>query len=244
LENFDSGNEDDARSDRGGSPDTCDEDEADAEVASIASLDAIEEDTNRDERARAAGYMGKISAVRWVQSATNQLAQDLDDDKKRHQSHAMKSDNAFISATYHANDTHFPIIDPDEVNPLELPDTRTAEALIEVYFAKVHPFFPIVSERDFRRSFEAYMKRAPLELSYERQGWLCILNVIFAIAAKFAHITNADYQGDNRDHLPYYSRARALGIDNRTLHRDPDLQHTSCLGLISLYLLVIDQINR
>ena len=101
--------------------------------------------------------------------------------------------------------------------------------------------FPILSKKDFYKRFETFPKD---QISTDDQCWLAIANIVFAIGAKFAHLTNAEYRSDDRDYLVYYARASALGMDQRTLNQDPELQHTACLGLVGLYLLATDQLNR
>lgn len=221
------------------------EQEADAEIASMGSLDAIDEDTNRDAKTRAAGYMGKSSAVRWVQSAHDKL--NKGDSSKGSQKDASKPINSFESASYHAGEMDFPAIDPSSVNPLEVPNYSIAEPLVESFFEKVHPSFPILSQNDFRGSLREYYKSSPekqQKMNHEKVGWLCNLNMVFAIAARYAQVTNADFKEEGNSYLVYHTRARALGLDEMALHQDAELEHTSCLGLLSLYYLSLDQVNR
>jgi hypothetical protein len=68
--------------------------------------------------------------------------------------------------------------------------------------------------------------------------------MIFAIASKHAHLTQAPWRGDERDHLVYLTRARILSMNGDTLFNHPDLQQVQVEGLIAFYLLASDQINR
>lgn len=211
----------------------------------MGSLDAIDEDTNRDSTTRAAGYMGKSSAVRWVQSAHDKLNQG--DSSKGNQKDAKKPINSFESLSYHAGELDFPAINPSSVNPLEMPKDSIARSLVDAYFRTVHPCFPILSQNDFKNSLKKYYQSPPekqQKLNHDEAGWLCNLNMVFAIAARYAHVTNAEYKEDGNSHLVYHARARALGLDDMALHQDAELEHTSCLGLSSLYYLSLDQINR
>jgi hypothetical protein len=214
------------------------EENADAAIGSPGSLDVINEDTNRDEHTRAAGFMGKSSAVTWVQRAKKAATHDLEDERRVRRSAAVGS---FTDSTYHAEPGDILTIQTEEVNALEWPPPAVARALVDSYFEKVHVSFPILSRNDFYRKFETFPKDQVLS---EDQCWLALANMVFAIGAKLAHLTNADFRGDDRDHLVYYARARALGMDHRTLNQDPELQHTACLGVLGLYLLTTDQLNR
>lgn len=224
------------------------EDDVDAqEVASMGSLDAINEDTNRDEETRAAGYLGKSSAVRWVQRTKDYL--DEDEHNKGSQKDADKPENAFMDATCHADDGDFPKIDPESVNMYDMPPMDLAQTLVNAYFKYVHPVLPIVSEPDFRDKFDKYAVRGRSpndqeQIGSTQQNFLCSLNLVFAIAARHAHIIEADYQGSENDHLIYFARASAMGLDSRALHEDAELENTTSLGLVSLYFLTLEHINR
>lgn len=212
-----------------------------AEVGSPGSLDVINEDTNRDEHTRAAGFMGKSSAVTWVQRAKKAATHDLEDERRVRRSTGTAANGSFTDSAYHAEPGDIPMVRSEEVNALEWPPPMLARALVDSYFDIVHVSFPILSRNDFYKKFETFPKA---QISTEDQGWLAVANMVFAIGAKFAHLTNADYRGDDRDHLVYYARASALGMDHRTLNRDPELQHTACLGVLGLYLFTTDQLNR
>jgi len=216
------------------------EENADAEVGSPGSLDVINEDTNRDEHTRAAGFMGKSSAVTWVQRAEKAATHDLEDERRVRRSMGTAANGSFIDSTYHAEPGDILTIQAEEVNSLEWPPPTVARALVDSYFERVHVSFPILSRNDFYQKFETFPKD---QITTEDQCWLAVANMVFAIGAKFAHLTNADL-GDDRDHLVYYARARALGMDQRTLNQDPEFQHTVCLGVLGLYLLATDQLNR
>ena len=76
------------------------------------------------------------------------------------------------------------------------------------------------------------------------EKWLAILNLIFAIGARYSHLINAEWKGDDRDHIIYFTRARLLAISSETIFQHPDLQMIQVLSLMSLYLLCNSQINR
>jgi hypothetical protein len=74
--------------------------------------------------------------------------------------------------------------------------------------------------------------------------WLAIVNLIFAISARYSHVVRAEWRGDDRDHLIYFSRARLLSLDGETLFQHADLQQIQVTALMALYLLCTNQINR
>ena len=232
---------------RRGSGDTG-EDDADAqEVASMGSIDAINEDTNRDNEARAAGYLGKSSAVRWVQRTKDYL--DEDESNKGSQKDAKEPHNAFMDAACHADDGDFEDIGPESVNMYDMPPMDIANTLVNAYFKHVHPALPIVSEPDFREKFDKYAVHGSPPNEQEKiggrqQNFRCSMNMVFAIAARHAHVINADYRGSENDHLIYFARASAMGLDDRALHQDAELENTTSLGLAGLYFLTLEHTNR
>ncbi len=217
------------------------EDEAAAGVGSPGSLDVINEDTNRDERSRAAGYMGKSSAVTWVQRAKEAVAQDPKGEGGLRTSTETTVNGTFTASTYHGEPADFLVVQTDEVNPFEWPAPALAKALVDSYFAHVHVAFPVLLKKDFYKTVNTFPRD---HVSREDQCCLSLINMVFAIGAKFKDLKDSDYRGDDRDHLVYYARARALGMDQRTLNQDPELQHIICLAILGLYLLATDQMNR
>ena len=74
--------------------------------------------------------------------------------------------------------------------------------------------------------------------------WLAILNLVFAIAAKYTHLVKSEARGDERDHLVYFTRGRLLAMDADSVLAQPDLQRVQITALMAFYLLSINQINR
>jgi hypothetical protein len=68
--------------------------------------------------------------------------------------------------------------------------------------------------------------------------------VIFAIAAKYAHLTQAPWRGEENDHFLYFHRARLLSLTGEELLSPPNLQQVQLEGLVAFYLLATDQIGR
>ena len=141
--------------------------------------------------------------------------------------------------SYHLDDEAITTF--DHVDPYEVPTAETARKLYNAYITRVHPTFPIISKTNLTAQFQKFLtgqaQRPP-------EKWLAILNLIFAIAAKYSHLVQADWKGDERDHIVYFTRARMLGINSETFFQHPDLQTIQIAGLISVYFLCISQINR
>lgn len=237
------------------------ESEASGGAGSTGALDRTDEDFTR-EGAKATGFMGKNSDIAWMQRLRHENkygdspAVDTDDPEQRRgilgpslhsQSRAgtnvpyQEADSGFTvhDSSYHLND--LPISVFDAVDPFEMPTPENAHKLFSTYMNRAHPSFPVVGRINLQNQFAKFMARP---MSRPPPKWLAIINMIFAIAAKYSHLVQADWRADDRDHMIYFARARLLAIDNETMFNHPDLQMIQIFGLMALYLMCVEQINR
>ncbi|KAF2131108.1 hypothetical protein P153DRAFT_211176 [Dothidotthia symphoricarpi CBS 119687] len=211
------------------------------------SLDLLDENLNTNDRARATGFVGKNSEIQWLRAAATAETDRADDEARRagHQprgSYAPGSDQV-SSFSFWADDEN---VDVDfYVDPYELPQPETAEHLLLCYMAKVQDSFPILArkffEDQFRRCFTAVHNGNAPQLN---PMWQAILNLVFAIGAKYSHLVKASWRADERDHLIYQARARAFGLNESTITNHSDLYQIQMLGLLAFYWLTVGQINR
>ncbi|EAW07246.1 CeGAL family transcription factor [Aspergillus clavatus NRRL 1] len=216
-------------------------------------VDHTKEDFNRDETARATGYIGKSSVITWLQKLNKEVNQEcetwapksgdmVDDNGMPSPSLTPRpdgqSDPLVASSNYYLDDLDIPAIEPLDTS--DVPSRDTATKLLNEYLHSVHPSFPIIGISTFVSQFQVFFNQPSLKPG---RKWLAILNLIFAIAAKYAHLTDADWKGDEDDDMKYFSKARALSLDDQLLHH-PDLQQLQVEGLTSFYLLASGHINR
>lgn len=147
------------------------------------------------------------------------------------------------SLNYHLDDLEISV--PEPVQLYNMPSRQLADRLFDDYLNSVHPFFPIISKTLFRAQYQTFFDTTS-QTNATRPGdkWLAILNIIFAIAAKHAHLIHAPWRGEEDDHLVFLARARLLSMNGEVLFSHPDLQQVQVEGLIAFYLLASDQINR
>lgn len=240
------------------------ESEASGGAGSTGALDRTDEDFTR-EQARQTGYMGKNSEITWLQRLREQNKfGDVPPDQQgnERQKRAAEMSTASLTSTRPVGDTQVPLSEAEPgfaignssyhmddmsiftyeaVDPYEMPTPEVANHLYNAYMSRIHSSFPFVGRLNltsqFRRFISGTVQRPP-------EKWLAILNLIFAIGAKYSHLSNADWKGDERDHLIYFTRARLLTINSETMFHHPDLQMIQVLGLMSLYLLCNSQVNR
>ena len=231
---------------------------ASARAGSTESLDCIDEDYNRNPTVRATGYHGKNSEVTWMQRLKRQTAKNSeehedggnDDDEDSlpdgqtspalHNNHFGAGFTAISESTYHCDD--LTLSPPDYVDPFDVPPQATANMLFQSYLETVHPAFPIIGKSTFISQYQAF--QLSQDQSKINQNWLAILNLVFAIGAKYSHLIQADWRGDATDHLVYFTRARKLGFNSDTILGHAELQKVQIAGLMSFYLMALNQINR
>lgn len=235
-----------------------------AGVGSNGSLDHIKEDFNRSPLTRATGYIGKNSEVIWMQRlkeqarshSPNQGPKDHETDgidrvsqagSKSREPDGNKSSKpapegeevAIHEATYHCDD--LTLLPPAQVDAYELPPKQAADMLFQNYLETVHPTFPFIGKTTFASQYQTLYENNNVGPG---DNWLAILNLIFAIGAKYSHLIQAEWRGDERDHLIYFTRARVLAMNGDSLFSHPDLQQVQVAALTSFYLLATNQINR
>ncbi|KAJ5584534.1 uncharacterized protein N7459_004334 [Penicillium hispanicum] len=210
-------------------------------IGSLEAIDRVEEDLNRNEHSRATGFMGKNSEVTWMQRLQREAehrSQGLPGSLEPGQSKRQDDDLALHAVNYHLDDLDISV--PGPVELYAIPPRQLADRLFDNYLRTVHPFFPIINRPLFSAQYRTFFD------SNAQPGdkWLAILNMIFAIGAKHAHLIEAPWRGDERDHLMYLTRARILSMNGDVLFSHPDLQQVQVEGLIAFYLLASDQVNR
>lgn len=226
-----------------------------ASVGSNEDLDYLDEDLLRTRESRETGYVGQNSEVQWLRSVQRQAESNekepfglpygppgTSDDAVNERSEALhQRRHESNSSTRHVTDATF-YLDSDTieldiaVNPYELPDPEIAEQLLECYMSTVHSSFPIVPP-----SFDDQVRRFIRSLKQNKafqvpDRWRALLNLIFAIGAKYSHLIGTSWQGDERDHLVYMTRAsHLLGMNNTSmLISGPDLSlvQAVCLNIL------------
>lgn len=217
-------------------------------VGSFDEVDRVEEDFNRDETARATGFIGKSSEITWLQKLGKELNYESDsqpeacsDGVQNGQSSpslASSSDPPVASSSYFLDDLNIAV--RTQVDAYEVPSRETAGKLFNAYLTSVHPSFPIIGISTFVSQYQLFFSQPSVKPGNK---WLAILNLIFAIAAKYSHLVHAEWRDQEDDHQAYFSRARILSMEDQ-LFEHPDLQQLQVEGLASFYLLSIGQINR
>ncbi|KAE8377853.1 fungal-specific transcription factor domain-containing protein [Aspergillus bertholletiae] len=204
--------------------------------------DHTEEDFNRDDFARATGFIGRSSEISWLRMLSKYVGSGCEVCHPTFDisSPALKSDcnGPIASSNYHLDDFDMPTVERLDIS--ELPSKDIATRLFNAYLNSVHPSFPIIGISTFASQFQAFFNNPSLKPGNK---WLAILNLIFAIGARYAHLINAEWRRDRGDHYLYFIRARHMSLEGQLLHHS-DLQQLQVEGLASFYMLSAGHVNR
>lgn len=144
------------------------------------------------------------------------------------------------TSSYHCDDLN--VFVAEQVDPFGLPMQNTANLLLQSYLDNVHPSFPIIDSNTFCQEYNTFIT-TPIQMK-RQDSWLAILNMIFAIGARYSYLIQAEWQGDARDHLIFFTRARMLGFNAETMLGHAGIQKIQITGLMAFYLMATNQVNR
>ena len=198
--------------------------------------------------ARATGFIGKGSEISWLHKL------DREADRDRFPTIASSAlgrgpitpsltprpdgHGEIALSNYHLDDLDLHCI--SHLDAYEVPSREVAGRLFNAYLTSVHQSYPIIGISTFASQFQAFFNQPSLKPG---KKWLAILNLIFAIGARFTYLTDPVSQRDGNEHIKYFSRAKLLSLDDQLLQH-PDLQQLQVEGLTSFYLLVLGHMNR
>jgi hypothetical protein len=256
-----------------------------ASVGSNEDIEFLGEDLLRNRQSRETGYVGQNSEVQWLRTvqlqaerlekepvnlpygppgaSRNAAAKRSDALHERRKAGNEGSMQHVTDATFYLDSDN---IDVDiAVNPYELPSPETAQQLLDCYMETIHSSFPIIPpcfETQLRRFIESCKQHKTFQVP---DKWRALMNVVFAVGAKHSHLIDAEWRGDERDHLMYMTRAvHLLGLNNTVMIiSGPDLtlvqtvrSHTFVAikttltdyvhqtAVLALYFLVIGHVSR
>lgn len=207
-------------------------------------LDLVDENLHETDQARATGFVGPNSEVQWLRSFLLSERGDSEAAPFDRGSSVNTANNEQVSTvTFYLDSKNTDL--EFYVDPYELPTADVAEQLLNIYMEKVHDTFPILPQKLFqdqcRKYFEALRRGSAPRLSAK---WQAILNLVFAIGAKYSHLVKATWQADQRDHLIYQARASTFAWNDNTLGQHPDLPQIQVAGLLAFYHLSVGQVSR
>lgn len=207
----------------------------------------LDENLHEDYPVCAINFVGQFSEVNWLRAVSlAQLELAIDESVgqagQRRGSYVPGSERV-ASLNYWMDDENVNL--EAFIQPYHLPQPDAAEHLVQCYMLKVHESFPILPRKPFEDQFRTYFRalqngNAP-RLSPQ---WQAILNLVFAIGAKYSHLVQTNRRAEEGDHLMYQARARTFGLNEASLLNHSDVPHVQSLGLLAFYWLAVGQISR
>ncbi|KAF1945717.1 hypothetical protein EJ02DRAFT_509382 [Clathrospora elynae] len=229
-----------------------------ASVGSNEDLDFLLEDLLPDEEANGIGYQGRNSHAQWLRALETKLERPEGDPRDMPYGPPGASREAFderaealherqhrTGRTGHFTDYYF-YLDDDNIeleigDPHTVPSAATAQKLFEYYKVAVHSPFRILHDLFESQLHMFYGQRQSGVTTNVSSKWKAVMNLVFAIAARYSHLIGAEWQADDRDHLVYMWRAvHLLQLGSITsLISAPDQLLIQATGLLSFYYLTI-----
>jgi hypothetical protein len=211
-----------------------DEAHVSSSVGTNEDLDFLGEDALGDLGSSETGYMGRNSQIQWMRALQRKLDQpgggpsDMSYAAPRDNEEApsKRSDAPYERQKQSAGagplsdyyfyldntDINIDIDDPDVVPPVEI-----AKKLFESYQVAAHDPFRILNssfEEELQTYYRVSQRGGTMNVCVK---WKAILNLVFAIGARFSHLVSGDRRANGFDHHVYMSRAtHFLGLDQTT----------------------------
>ncbi|KAL3473834.1 fungal-specific transcription factor domain-containing protein [Aspergillus californicus] len=198
-------------------------------------IEYIQEDFHKDKGLQAIGFMGGPSEMSWI----NELYQVLEKETPFLDTEVSNKSQSLTSVCYFLDDEEL-VLDPN-IDPYGRPPRDIADQLLDCYFFTVHPSFPIIAKIPFMQQYDMYYTRPDLQPT---KRWLTILNLVFALASKFAQLVSKPWVSEAESPMISFTRARKLSFTESQLLEHPNLQQVQVEGLTAFFLMAIGHINR
>ncbi|KAJ5281835.1 hypothetical protein N7478_007207 [Penicillium angulare] len=215
---------------------------SDSSVGSYRDLDLVQEDISRNDSSVAVGHFGKGSEVSWMQRLEDTLKAEIgktNSHKRRRMSTSRDKYDPIQSGikefNYHLDDQEAPL--DDSVHPYVLPPREAADRYYHAYLTTFHSSFMIIREPTFTAQYKSMYDH----LSKPPPRWLAVLNMIFALGARYCQSSG---DTETSEGTIFMNRARKLALTGDILFQHADLQQIQVTILAALYLIEVGHVNR
>jgi hypothetical protein len=212
----------------------------DASVGSPGRLDLLTHSIDMGRGRGAVGFIGKISEISWIARAYSYL---VPMGRFTGSQEATSHRSSVMQFGYFMEDENLLTIDEDYVNAFHLPGDGAAQILCEAFFHALHGIFDCFTREEFLLELKEF-PRSSTALSWDQRRWLALTNLMWAIGSKWLHQASLNDDLGIENHLVYYARARALGIDHRVMLDHQGFHSIKALGMLSFYLFTNGSVTR
>ncbi|KEF54992.1 uncharacterized protein A1O9_08644 [Exophiala aquamarina CBS 119918] len=213
----------------------------DSSVGSPGHQDLLTQSIDIDLGRGTVGFIGKVSEISWITRAYSYL---VSLDHEHPDGHANTSQrNSGTQLGYFMDDENLLSIDEDYVNALHWPGDMAVYILSEAFFHALQGIFDSFAREIFLEELRDF-PRHQASFSWDQRRWLALTNLIWAIGSKWLHQAMLKDDLGIENHLVYYARARALGLDHRVMLDSQNFYGVKALGMLSFYLFINGSVNR
>ncbi|KAK4934450.1 hypothetical protein LTR10_024292 [Elasticomyces elasticus] len=195
-----------------------------ASVGSPGRQDLLTHTVDIDNDGETVGYIGKISEISWLARAQAYLLPVVDPGCGG--SGRPVDQDATTQLTYFMDEEDILSVDEDYVDALHWPGA-------------LHAF----SREQCLEELHAFAQHHG-SLSWDQRKWLALANLIWAMGSRWLHRSMLDDIAGLENHLMYYARSRALGLDHRVTLDALDIHGVKRQALLCLYLYTNGSVTR
>ncbi|RDH26850.1 fungal-specific transcription factor domain-domain-containing protein [Aspergillus welwitschiae] len=206
----------------------------------VYAIECVQEDLHSSKTLQPIGFIGGPSELSWIQDLNQEVEKYTISSEGISPKEVPTNDSEVLSrVSYFLDDQELAIY--GNIDLQTQPPQGVAERLLCLYFQTVHLSFPIISKLSFTQQVGRYYANPNLR---PPNKWLAILNLVFAAAAKFAHLVPQHLMQSMDSPTEYFSRAQQLATAENPLTEHPNLQQVQIEGLTAFLCMVFGHINR
>ncbi|GFN20984.1 fungal specific transcription factor domain-containing protein [Aspergillus tubingensis] len=206
----------------------------------VYAIECVQEDLHSSKTLQPIGFIGGPSELSWIQDLNQEVEKYTISSDGISPNEVPTNDSEVLSrVSYFLDDQELAIY--GNIDLQIQPPQGVAERLLCLYFQTVHLSFPIISKLSFTQQVGRYYANPNLR---PPKKWLAILNLVFAAAAKFAHLVPQHLMQSMDSPTEYFFRAQQLATAENPLIEHPNLQQVQIEGLTAFLCMVLGHINR
>jgi hypothetical protein len=211
------------------------EHDADASVGSFGHQDVLTDCIDFGHVDGAVGFIGKMSEVSWIARAHSYLVSTANQEKSNL--------HPVTRFSYYMDEENLLSVDEDYVDACHWPGDEIAQILSEAYFHALQDTFNCINREEFLLELFEYRNDIG-PMTWDSCRWLALANLVWAVGSKWLYQAKLNDDLVFENHLVYYARARALGLDHRVMLDHPGIQGVRALGILSFYLFMNGSVTR
>ncbi|GLB23748.1 hypothetical protein AtubIFM61612_004348 [Aspergillus tubingensis] len=199
----------------------------------VYAIECVQEDLHSSKTLQPIGFIGGPSELSWIQDLNQEVEKYTISSDGISPNEVPTNDSEVLSrVSYFLDDQELAIY--GNIDLQIQPPQGVAERLLCLYFQTVHLSFPIISKLSFTQQVGRYYANPNLR---PPKKWLAILNLVFAAAAKFAHLVPQHLMQSMDSPTEYFFRAQQLATAENPLIEHPNLQQVQIEGLTAFLLM-------